>query len=111
MGFFFDREVRFRRKGADHFTVELSITVRGKKKRDERIRTSQRRSTFVQGDFQLSGISRWNASKAKSQWSPIDFCEDRWMKGTKKKKEERKKGRKKKHDEKEEVEEEVAMRA
>lgn len=33
MGFFFDREVRFRRKGADHFTVELSITVRGEKTR------------------------------------------------------------------------------
>lgn len=58
----------------DHFTVELSITSRGKK-RDERIRTNQRRSTFVQGDFQLSGISRWNAWKAKSRWSPIDFYE------------------------------------
>lgn len=56
--------------------IELSITSE-RKKRDERIRTSERRSTFVQGDFQLSGISRWNAWKAKSQWSPIDFYEGR----------------------------------
>lgn len=56
--------------------IELSITSEWKK-RDERIRTSERRSTFVQGDFQLSGISRWNAWKAKSQWSLIDFYEGR----------------------------------
>lgn len=56
--------------------IELSITSEWKK-RDERIRTSERRSTFVQGDFQLSGISRWNAWKAKSQWTPIDFYEGR----------------------------------
>ena len=81
---------RFVSAGREPTTSPSSYRLRSEgKKRDERIRTSQRRSTFVQGDFQLSGISRWNASKAKSQWSPIDFCEDRWMKGRKKKKEKR----------------------
>lgn len=95
MGFFSIE--RFVSAGREPTTSPSSYRLRseGEKKCDERIRTSQRRSTFVQGDFQLSGISRWNASKAKSQWSPIDFCEDRWMKGTKKKKEERKKERSK----------------
>lgn len=112
MGFFSIE--RFVSAGREPTTSPSSYRLRSEEKKcDEQIRTSQRRSTFVQGDFQLSGISRWNASKAKSQWSPIDFCEDRWMKGTKKEERRKKKGTKKRHDEKEEVEveEEVAMRA